>query len=338
VQHLAESLGAHTQLRHEIVSVPSPRAAIVIGFWSWSLIAERRQRLERWVNDGGRLVVNGALLHDKEFSEWTGVTQQAVKVKLETSLTCPVTTQPFTTPRQFVTDNPNTPQQRFSICNSFWWNRLATTRKVAWELQDVHDQSQVVRVPIGRGSVTIVNTESFGNLQLLCSDAGRLFAAATQLRRGDEIDFLTDGNGGSLLQLVWTYGAPVIVLGALLIALWLWRSSVRFGPLVAATDPARRSLAEQIRGTGQFTLRFGGGRALYNAALRALNEAAAHDVPHYDRLSGEERVTTLAALTGLSASELSTAMNYTGTRGPHELHKAVAILETARRLVAARTR
>ena len=337
VQHFAESLGARTRLRHEIVSVPSPQAAIVLGFWSWSLIEERRQRLEQWVSDGGRLVVSGLILNDKEFGAWTGVRQLPVAIDQNKSLTCPATTRPLTTPSTLIAGNPNTLRQRFCICsNTFWWGRLTTTRKVAWELEDIYNHLQVVRIPIGRGSVTIINTQSFGNLDLLCSDSGRLFAAAAQLRRGDEIDFLTDGRGGSLLQLLWTYGSPVIVLGALIVALWLWRSSVRFGPLAATSDPARRSLAEQIRGTGQFTLRFGGGRALYTATLRALNEAAARDVPHYERLSGEERVTTLAALTGLNASELSTALDYTGTRGPHELHKAMAILETARRLVATR--
>lgn len=337
VQHLAESLGARTRLRQEIVSVPSPQAAIVIEYWSWSLIAERRQRLEQWVSDGGRLVVSSLLLNDKEFGVWTGVRQLPVKIEPNRSLTCPATTQPLTTPGKLIAGNPNTLRQRFSICGT-WWGRLATTRKVGWELEDIYNHLQVVRIPIGRGSVTIVNAQPFNNLDLLCSDSGRLFAAATQLHRGDEIDFLTDGHGGSLLQLLWTYGSPVIVLGALVVALWLWRSSVRFGPLAATSDPARRSLAEQIRGTGQFTLRFGGGRALYTATLRALNEAAARDVPHYERLSSEERVATLAALTGLNASELSTALDYAGTRGPHELHKAMATLETARRLVATRAR
>ena len=74
---------------------------------------------------------------------------------------------------------------------------------------------------------------------------------------------------------MWRYGAPSRLCSA---SRWsrlaLWRGGVRFGPLTAASETARRSLAEQIRGTGQFVLRHGGGEALHAAAVRALNEAA----------------------------------------------------------------
>src|SRR4051812_49425385 len=56
-QRLVELLGAHTKLRHEIMTAPPPDAALVLGDWNWDLIPERRERIERWVRDGGRLVV-----------------------------------------------------------------------------------------------------------------------------------------------------------------------------------------------------------------------------------------------------------------------------------------
>jgi len=179
--------------------------------------------------------------------------------------------------------------------------------------------------------VTIVNADPFTEESLVCGDDALLFVAATQLRSGDHVEFLTEATGSSLLQLVWMYGAPIVMLAAVLIVLWLWRSGVRFGPLMAVPDPARRSLAEQIRGTGRFTLRFGAGRALHGAAVRALNETAARRVPHFERLSGEARIEALAPLAGLSVGELSTALNGAIARNPHELRKAIATLELARR-------
>src|SRR5262249_52299120 len=78
----------------------------------------------------------------------------------------------------------------------------------------------------------------------------------------------------TLLSLMWSAGWPVIVLALILVLLALWRGAPRFGPLEAPPSTARRSLAEQIRGTGQFTLRVGGGRALQAAALPALADLA----------------------------------------------------------------
>jgi len=72
---------------------------------------------------------------------------------------------------------------------------------------------------------------------------------------------------------IWLFGKPLVVLTLLLIGLLLWRDSVRLGPLAAAPTRARRSLAEQIRGTGQFALRYGGGEALHAASARARRRA-----------------------------------------------------------------
>jgi hypothetical protein len=143
--------------------------------------------------------------------------------------------------------------------------------------------------------------------------------------------FFTEEDHASLLSLTWRYGAPVVLLLAALITLALWRNTTRFGPLAAAPEKARRSLAEQIRGTGEFTLRYGGGRALHAALVRALREAAIRRLPAYDRMSTEDRVAAVSKLTGVLAGELGPALSYTGARSLHELRNAIAVLETARR-------
>jgi hypothetical protein len=330
-QHLAESLGARSRVRHEIVTLPSAGAVMVVSFWNWALIPERRERLEQWVRDGGRLVVGADLLNYEAFDKWTGVKRLPWKQEEESSGNsaprCPSNSHRLTGD-----------SEHFDICSPLTPGGLSTTRKLSWRLRDRDGNTQALRVPIGRGSVTIVNAFAFGNTDLLNCDSALLFTAATQLQRGDEIHFLTDGRGASLLALLWSYGSPVIVLAALLVALWLWRSGVRFGPLAAAADPARRSLAEQIRGTGQFTLRFGGGTALYAATARALNEAAARHVPHYERLTGDERVAALGSLTGLGSGELAAALLDPAARRAHEIRKTIAFLEAARRRIAAPTR
>jgi hypothetical protein len=135
------------------------------------------------------------------------------------------------------------------------------------------------------------------------------------------------------LQLAWEYGWPAIALGLILLALALWRSGARFGPPVAPTDTARRSLAEQIRGTGAFTLRLGGGASLHHAVARALNEAASRYITAYDRLPGAERMSALAQATGYEANALAAALNYSGSRRPEQLRATLELLEGARRRI-----
>ena len=338
-QRLSELLGAQTRFRREIVTPPPAGAVLVVTFWNWILIPERHDRIERWVHDGGRLVVGSDILSYDEFDRWSGITRQPEDKEQASRdrLMCPAVHHRLTVspPTPQTADTAASPGEHFELC-PFTGNGLRTTRKVDWRLLDNLGHTQALRIPIGRGSVTVIDALDFGNVDLLCGDSGALFAAATQLRRGDHIEFLTESEGGMLLKLLWSYGAPVIVLGLLLIALWLWRSGVRFGPLAAAADPARRSLAEQIRGTGLFTLRFGGGRALHAATVRALSEAAARRLPHYDRLPGPERVAALAALTGLGTQELSAALEEPGARR-RDIRRIIALLEAARRRVALTT-
>ncbi len=53
---------------------------------------------------------------------------------------------------------------------------------------------------------------------------------------------------------------------------------------------------------GLFVVRFGGGKALHAAAVRALNEAAARRIGAYWRLSANERIEAIAKLTGADAA------------------------------------
>lgn len=331
-QRLAELLGAHAQSRHELLRVPSPKAVIVLGDLNWSIFAERRERLERWVSDGGRLVAPQGMLSDPQFNAWAGVSRERLTDKTDGKASCESGNECLTD--YDIHTNASETNRRWEICDLSTVTYLHTTRNVSWRINDVHSHAQVLRIPIGRGSVTLINADPFTRDALLCGDAAPLFVRATQLHAGDQIDFLTEEGDSSLLELVWKYGSPVVLSFAALIVLWLWRSSVRFGPLVAVPDAARRSLAEQIRGTGQFTMRFGGGRALHTAAVRALTETAARRVPRYEQLSGEARITILAPLAGLGATELSDALDHNIGRNPHELRKAIATLELARRHLA----
>jgi hypothetical protein len=335
LQHLSESLGAHTRLRHEIVSMPPPGSVIVLDFWDWDMIPERRRRLEQWVSDGGRLVVNFAQLNEGGFQEWSGIKPLADSSDPRQTHR-PLHSEGNTCGRrETLLTTAGEPREQFDTYG-FMPSGVTTTRRNTWRLRDEDGATQALRIPVGRGSVTLLNALLVSNRGVLCGDYGLLFAAATQLHRGDTITFLTEGEGGSLLGLIWQYGAPVVVLAGVWIALWLWRSGVRFGPLAAPTESARRSLAEQIRGTGQFTLRFGGGAALYGATVRALNEVASRHILHYERLSASERVSALEKLTRLNAADLTRALEDRDARGRKEIRNTIALLEAARRrLIAA---
>ena len=324
-QHFAGKLGARTSWDRMLVSPPAD-AVIVLSGWHWSIGRARRAALEAWVESGGRLVVDDMLVDpSEEFEAWSGIElrfpdpdEKKEDDVPEDSLCRPARQVPA------VRDGG-----QLWLCDlDVSW--LETRRPVLWGLRDAKGL-QAVRVAIGRGSVTVINASPFRGRGIFDGDHGHVFVAATGFRRGDEVHFLSEDDYPSLLALTWRYGAPAVAILFALVALLLWRGAVRFGPLAPPTVLARRSLADQILGSGRFALRHGGGRALHAAAVRALDEAARRRISRYAVLSPEERSAALARATGFDRDSLAAAIHHPRSRSVAELHRTLALLEAARR-------
>ena len=336
-QRFAEALGARTAWDRSF-STPPQDSVIVLSYWHWDLSDRRRRALEAWVDAGGRLVA-GDLLFDggDAFERWSGVTHTLLPAgEDEEEPVDPDLWESCRTLRETVGAGQTPGGARRRVCGLVPRSFLASRAGPSWSLRDATG-IQAVRVPVGRGSVTVINAEPFRGRDLFEGDHAWLFVAATGLRPGDEVRFLSEDDHPSLLALAWQHGAAVIVLGLPLVALALWRGAVRFGPIETPPEPARRSLAEQIRGTGRFALRHGGGESLHAAAVRALDEAARRHVPAYARLRPDERLDALARLTPFDRSALAAAIHHAGRRRAHELRDTIALIETARRGIGATT-
>jgi len=350
-QRFAQALGAQTEWQHGLTPPPAD-GVLVLGAWSWELSSSRRRQIEQWVESGGRLLVDASLVSATDaFEHWSGVGH--AKESDVPGVRRPGTKQPGTqrsgAPRTiematrlsrcYTLDEQigqaNT-SGTWSLCRMNPLGSLSTRGKIDWALRRGDVGTQVVRVPMKKGSVTVVNGTPFSERGVFEDDDGRLFVSAAQLRPGDRIYFTSEDEHTSLLGLTWEFGAPVVCLTGVLLALGLWRGGARFGPLVAPTETARRSLAEQIRGTGEFTMRVGGGEALHAAVARALNEVAARHLHAYTQLPGAERMRALAAATGYEADALAAAVHNSGARRLEHLRNVIALLESARRRILIR--
>ncbi len=323
---LAKALGARAEWSRGL-RLPPGNGVIVISAWHWELTAERRSSLERWVQAGGRLVVDRSLIDPNDvFGRWSGIVRELRSHPARGRI-------PAGPTRCYSLDEQTPAGERYSICGIETYSSLRSARAAEWSLGRDDAGTQVVRVRIGRGSVTLINGTPFVGRGLFDDDNARLFVAVTQLRSGDPIHFFTEGHYPSLLELTWRFGWPVVCLLSVLIACALWRNSIRFGPLAAPTETARRSLAEQIRGTGEFTLRVGGGAVLHGATARALHEAARTHIHAYEHLPGTERMRALAQATGLDADVLAAALHNRGPGRPDHLRQTLQLLESARRRI-----
>jgi hypothetical protein len=339
----AEALGARTDWRHTLGDTPAD-AVIVASSFHWDLIPSRQRALERWVENGGRLVVDDRFLATEAFLKWSGIRRKfpepddeddeddedddsAADLESAEAERC-----------QMVSGGGSGTRERYRLCDYFSRITLRTTEPVLWSLSD-DEGMQAIRVGKGRGTVTMINADPFatGNLLDRDSDHARLFVAATMLRERDVVHFISENERPSLLALIWRHGAPVVWLAAAWLGVVLWRGGGRLGPQAPDPEPARRSLAEQIRGTAHFALRLGGGEALYAATLRAFNAAAGTRIPAFTTLDTEARAAAVARLTRFDAAALAGAMTTVDFRRGAALRGAIALLEAARRQLLTRS-
>jgi hypothetical protein len=326
-ERLARALGARAS-SDRLWGLPPENGVVVAEFWDWDRNGNHRTQLQHWVESGGRLVTYLGYQPNDSFSRWSGVTRRTESKPARPKNWKPGGCRDADESGVSLWPAAGTPR-RYELCGVNL-DFLVSSRPPEWQVAD-ENGLQALRVKVGRGSVTIVNGFIFTYGQLLKGTHASLFVAATQLHSGDEIRFFSDQDHASLLALTWRFGAPVVVLLLGALALTLWRAAPRFGPTMATPERARRSLAEQIRGTGQFLLRVGDGQALHAATARALLTAAERRISAFATLPSAERINLLARATGFPADALAAAVNYSGAQRANELRSAIALLEAARR-------
>ena len=108
----------------------------------------------------------------------------------------------------------------------------------------------------------------------------------------------------SLWRVIWT-SAPYFVSSlAILLLLWLWSITPRFGPAIRPEPAVRRSIIEHVGAAGQFVWRNHGAKALAESSTAAVMHEAESLHPGIGRLSMENQAKQIAKLTGLSAQDI----------------------------------
>ena len=309
--------------RARAASLSRQRAAadsvLVLAAWHWDLSAARRSQLERWVEAGGRLVVDRTLIGTQEkFERWSGIdarirkTRRRGRRREEASRRHAAQTLPTRrmTLRSAPADSPRATSpgrsRAYLVCDSMGCSWLGSTRKSSLVAARRARHHRSLRVAVGRGSVTVVNAHPFLYREFLEGDHARLFVAATQLRRGDRGPFPLRRPSPRPADPAVDAMARRRSAGARAGRARTVAPQRALRPAAAPPESARRSLGEQILGTGRFVLRFGGGRRLHAATVRALDEAARRRIPGYEHSARATSASReLARLTGLDADALA---------------------------------
>ena len=185
----------------------------------------------------------------------------------------------------------------------------------------------------GRGTATVASDLAFARNGLIGSDDNaEFFWYLLELTPAKALHVYVRQERLSLWRFLQQHAAPVLLAGAALLLLWLWRIGPRFGPVVPDAPPARRRLLDHLRASGRYywakDLRSRLVLAARDAALRHV--ARAH--PDFAGASADERASRLASLASLPRQEVERFMHAAGAASGADF---IHLMHTAQRIHSA---
>lgn len=334
LEHLLNALGVRT--RHiPSLDALSRDAVLFVDDLSADFAHVRVRSVEEWVEAGGRLVIPGYLLASNvELQQWSAVT--------------PVGRAHRTFMRNVEMNGEPLPWGQCRPWEVHVRGREAATtlcmgtpavvdgyashRTPLWSLSVDPYGTQILRIVMDRGELTVIGPSAFlSNQMLIEHDHARALIEAAGLKRTDTVLILTPAKAEPLLALLWRWVAPALVFLMLAALALIVRHWPRFGPAEPDPAPQRRSLAEQIAAHARFAWRTHRLGPLRNAVRGSLIERASRTISGFASLSPQAQAQALARLTGLEPQALHAALTVQATGDRHTQLAALGLLERARR-------
>jgi hypothetical protein len=337
VQHLATALGIRSSFLVSLNTAPPNQGVLLIDGFQGDMTHTHVDELAPWVESGGRLIITDDVVRaDSKFQAWSDIHRYARFDSAEKSKPSASRGDPEDdcAPMHVATDGKTT--GTLTLCIPATEFGLSSQREPAWSLAN-GSGLQVLRVNIGRGSVTVIPRDLLiSNKNLIRHDHAEIFIAASHLVRGDALYIANVERAETLIALVWRLAAPALVFFGVAVLFLIVRQLPRFGPPLPPPAMVRRSLAEQIRANAAFAWRTRKLTALRAAVRRGLDETANKRIASYGSLDVRKRVIAIAAWAGIDHKTLNSAMTEDAVAAPQVQRAAITLLEQTRRILNSR--
>jgi hypothetical protein len=316
-ERLAAGMGLKARQLRAVPELDSltPNGVLLLPSRRQALDPRRLRELVSWVNGGGHLIAEAELpgVADPLFG-LLGVQR--------TGAAAP--------PKPPPVELPGGKKLNVSLFGS---GALQAGDRDLWLRVGSPDAARLVSYPLGKGMVTAAIGLQFARNGLIAtSDNAEFFWHLVGLTPAAELQVFLRPERLSVWGFLKQHAAPVLVTGAALLALWLWRTGPRFGPVVPDRPPARRRLLDHLRASGRFYWAKGLRAPLLVAARDAALRRILRAQPDFGVASPEDRATRLCALTGISRQDSHRFITAAGeVRGAD----FIRIMHTAQRIHSA---
>ncbi|MGQ0594610.1 MAG: DUF4350 domain-containing protein [Gammaproteobacteria bacterium] len=206
-----------------------------------------------------------------------------------------------------------------------------------WRLADAFG-AHALRYRVGQGSITVLTDDGLlTNAEIGKHDHAALAAwlldayKVKKMGHANAVWIIRDHHAPPLWAWLWKHAAPVVLAALVLLAVWLWGATRRFGPLLPDAAPMRRSLVEHITASGRFLWQHGASGALIAATGNALRQRIRARHPAWAGLPVAELSAKLAAFTGLPEPAIARALVADPRSSGERFAQDIETLESLRR-------
>ncbi len=328
------------QLGRPVKRVNSPRvldelsaggALILDGNRRRNVAPERVERILKWVQEGGYLIVAAESAGDDPLLEKLGLSHYRVS-KLQCDAgdvgnTGKTEAGPLKAPASIEFGLPDSPvQYRFRRPGNGLSSSLP---EPAWHAGLTENRSTLLHFVWGRGQITVFDDLAFlDNRQIGDFDHAELIWALLQqyqplgeLRLASRME----------IQTLWQWLAEsawmVLISAAVLMGLWLWRIIPRFGGTLATPVSERRDLNQHLAAVGRSVWREGGKAHWLEVVRQAIQKRLSLRHPHLHGQDASEQRILLAKLAACQTKEIWSALTPGQALAPTEFTKAMQILQ-----------
>ena len=280
-----------------------------------------------WVRAGGTLIVNTEVaLRNSSSKAQTGFKPLLDYLHVTTSRDEDEVIMPGERNRLATISLPNAPYI-LRLFNCFCWNLHASAKRTP----DVSDDSgkTVLAYKEGAGMIVLLNNDNLLNqLDIGNVDNAELLWRLTQLNgKPPRVWLVWQGVAQPWQLLLWRNFAPLLLALTVFTGFAIWRGWVRFGPLLPAPQPVRRSLVEHLDACGRWFWQKRKHAVLLDACRGHLRRTLQRHLPQLAQLPAPQLAPRLARLSGRDEHAIGLALSANGSRDTHEFTAQVALLQ-----------
>lgn len=318
-----------------IDELPPVQGTLIIPTNRYEMSTAQAQALLRWVEQGGHAVVSPAARfgprsrfgHDEDGEGESDAASDQLLAQLGVAVVHPKLNAAPVVPVDI--DWPES--KDFLQVDMPPYQRLRLTQAAALTLEDEHG-IYLARYARGKGHVTVVASLQFlNNCSIGRYDHAAFLWHLAHFHDNGPVWLVFKDTMPGLPAWLAEHAWQAMVSAAVLLAMWLWHASVRFGPLLPVPALARRRLMEHIEASGRFLWHAGQAERLLKGVRQSLFRTLELRHPAWAGLPSAELYRRLGTVARLPAEEVQGALLYIHAGNEHEFTKVVSTLEHLRK-------